>query len=494
MRIFTTPTTDEWLFIGIVFFLVTMMIIAAELVRRLMYGNSEITRKFVHVVAGVLMAFAPGVFTSGIPAILISVLAIVATFLAIRFDLLQSLHDTERTSYGTTFHPLAFLVLVLTLWDSYPQILSIAILILAVPDSLAAFTGRHVRNPHYFSFSTDRKTVEGSAAMFASTALFVLGFLSYGNYATPYPWIVIAVVIALVVTAWELICTNGLDNLSIPLSTAFMLHFFLAPASHHDPDQMVTALFLAAAIGIISYRFHFLSPSGSIATFLLAVLIYGIGGWMWTFPILTFFIASSLLSKFGKSRKKKLENIFDKTDKRDAGQVAANGGVAGLLILLWYFFPDRQELYYYFLASVAAVTADTWGTEIGTLMNGKPRSIISFRKVEVGTSGAVSAAGLLGGAFGAALIAVSSMLFSSVPVSGWMTISIIAAGVIGSLADSILGATFQAQYRTQEGKLTEKTVVHGLPTVLVRGYAWMNNDVVNWFCAASGALALYFLL
>lgn len=494
MRLLARPTPDEWLFIGIVFFLITMLIIAAELVRRLMHGNSEITRKFVHVVTGILMAFAPGVFTSGIPAILISLLAIIATFVSIRFNLLQSLHDTERISYGTIFHPLAFLILVLTLWDHHPQILSISILILAVPDALAAIAGRSLRAPHYFNFSTDKKTVEGSAVMFASTALFILAFLVNGNYATPYPWAVIAVSAALVVTVWELICTHGLDNFTIPLSSAFMLHYFLVPESHHNPEQMMIALLLAGAIGLVSYRFHFLSPSGSLATFLLAVLVYGIGGWMWTLPILTFFIASSLLSKFGKSRKKRLEGMFDKTDKRDAGQVAANGGIAGVLMLLWYFFPDRTELYFYFLGSVAAVTADTWGTELGTLMKGKPRSIVTFRSVDVGTSGGVSIVGLLGGALGAALVMVSSLFFGPAPLPGNTMIAIVAAGVVGSLADSLLGATVQAQYITDAGRLTEKRSVNGVPTKLVRGIGWITNDIVNWMCAAAGAVTMIFLL
>jgi uncharacterized protein (TIGR00297 family) len=494
MRVFTTPTSDEWLFISIVFFLVTMLITAAELVRRLMGGNSEITRKFVHIVAGILMAFAPFVFTSGIPAILISALAIIGTFISIRFNLLKSLHDTQRVSYGTTFHPLAFLILVLMLWNSAPDILSISILVLAVPDALAAIVGRNVRTPHFFSFSTDKKTYEGSAVMFLSTTLFIMGFLLYGNYQTQYPWIVIAVVTALVVTAWELVCTHGFDNLTIPLSTAFMLHYFIYYQPHQHPEQMITAFFLAAAIGFLSHKLNFLSPSGSIATFLLAVIVYGNGGWMWTVPILTFFIASSLLSKYGKRRKKRLELVFEKSDKRDAGQVAANGGVAGLLVMLWYLIPDHTELYYCYLASIAAVTADTWGTEIGTLMKGKPRSIITFRPVDIGTSGGVSPAGLLGGALGAALVAGSSLFVSGIPMPAEYLMLIILCGIAGSLADSILGATVQSQYVTAQGNVTERTSVNGVPTTLVRGFRAVNNDVVNWLCGTTGALLMYLLL
>lgn len=494
MRLFALPTADEWFFSGIVLFLVMMMIVAAELVRRLMNGNSEITRKFVHVVAGILMAFAPTVFHSGIPALLLSTLAIIGTFVAVRFGFLQSLHDTERVSYGTTYHPLAFLLLVLAFWDDAPHILSIAILVLAIPDALAAIAGRSVSAPHVFAFSNDRKTIEGSATMFAATAASVGIFLTTIDNVTPYPPVIIALVTATVVTAWELICTRGLDNLSVPLSTAFMLDLFLRPAPHHDPDRMITALFLAAVIGIVSFRFRFLSPNGSIATFLLAVLIYGTGGWMWTIPILTFFIASSLLSKYGKSRKKKLETVFDKTDKRDAGQVAANGGIAGLIIILYYLYPDQGTLYYCYIASIAAVTADTWGTEIGTLMKGRPRSIITLKPVDVGTSGGISVLGIIGGTAGAVLVVSTTLVFPDVQAEPALLTAMVISGVAGSLVDSLLGATMQAQYRTVTGKLTERTVVDGIPTVLVRGFRWVTNDVVNWSCAAAGALTMYLLL
>ncbi|MFA6455682.1 MAG: DUF92 domain-containing protein [Bacteroidota bacterium] len=494
MRLLFPPTSDEWLFLGIITFLVIMLISIAELVRRLLNGNSEVTRKFVHILAGILMAFAPTVFYSGIPAIMISVLAIIVAFFSVRLGYLQSLHDTERMSYGTTFHPLAFLILVVLFWDGAPHILSISILILAIPDALAAIVGKHLRSVHYFVFSTDKKTIEGSSVMFLSTFICIMIFLWKGGYTSEYPWYTIAFVTALVVAAWELVCVNGLDNLTIPLSTAFMLHYFLVPGSHHLPLQMIAAVVLAAAIGAVAYYFKFLSGSGSIATFLLAVVIYGIGGWLWTVPILAFFIASSLLSKFGKARKKKLEQIFDKSNRRDAGQVAANGGIAGFLTLLWYMYPDHTELYYCYIASIAAVTADTWGTEIGTLLKRNPRSIVTFKTVDIGTSGGVSLAGFMGGAVGAGFVVVSAATIAGSHFESTYIIPLIISGCIGSIIDSILGATVQAQYQTTEGKRTEKTSVHGVPTSLMSGFVWINNDIVNWLCAASGAAMMYFLL
>ncbi len=267
------------------------------------------------------------------------------------------------------------------------------------------------------------------------------------------------------------------------------LFFFVFLFQHILIGQFVLGIFLAAAIVVVSLRFHFLKPSGVAATFLLAIIIFGIGGWQWTVPILIFFVASSLLSKFGKKRKSAFDLLFEKSDTRDAGQVAANGGVAGMLVLCQCIVPSNEFWYPLYLASLAAVTADTWGTEIGVLAHGSPRSILTMKRVETGTSGGVSLAGIVGGACGAFLIALSG--------SGWfhfdvrLIVFVIFSGIAGSLADSFLGATIQAQYRCVVcGKVTEKKRHCEKDTVLVRGVRWINNDAVNWACAIVGVVVM----
>lgn len=494
MKLFSTPTSDEWLFLGIIFILVAMMIAAGEISRRLLSGSTKYTRKLVHIITGVLMACAPYVLISGIPALMISGLMVIGTFLSIRFGFLKSLHGSDRSSYGTTYHPLSFLILVFLFWDSSPEILSISILILAIPDVLAAIAGQYFSSPHYLFLGDNKKTIEGSITMFVSTMVCIMLSLRYFGIETAVPMVLVAIATSLFVTCWELISYRGTDNLTVPLGTALMLHYFITAAPNHIPVQMITAIILACVIGIASYYFKFLSLSGSIAAFLLATIIYGIGGWKWTIPIFTFFVASSLLSKYGKSRKKKFKFIFDKSDKRDAGQVAANGGIAGIIMIAWYLFPARTDLYLLYVASLAAVTADTWGTEIGTLVQGKPRSITSFRHVEPGTSGGVSIAGTIGGIVGAVIVVVSVFMVDTDLFSANDIALLVFSGFVGSAADSFLGATIQAQYQTEKGELTEKSNLFGKPTILVHGYRWMSNDAVNWSCALSGALTMYFLL
>ena len=65
------------------------------------------------------------------------------------------------------------------------------------------------------------------------------------------------------------------------------------------------------------------------------------------------------------------------------------------------------------------------------------------------------------------------------------------AGLLGSLADSALGATLQAIYTCPKcQKETERHPLHscGSPTTLAHGLSWLNNDWVNITCTLVGAL------
>jgi uncharacterized protein (TIGR00297 family) len=250
---------------------------------------------------------------------------------------------------------------------------------------------------------------------------------------------------------------------------------------------------LALCIAVISFYLRFLSAGGGVATFILAQVIFGVGGWKWTVPILTFFVLSSVLSRIGRKQKESLDMIFEKSSTRDAGQVVANGGIAGIFALLWCFFP--QEIYYYaYLGTLAAVTADTWGTEIGVFSRTDPRLIINLRKVHAGTSGAISLLGTFGSFFGAVAIFLSSLpwligsnLFPMTVLGLFLAVTV--SGLIGSLCDSVLGATIQAQYQCQVcGKVTEKTFHCADSTKHIKGKSWLTNDVVNTGCALAGGV------
>jgi len=497
--LFAAPASD-WIrfagfLCGIVFF-----IFLAERTRTRLGWSPEVNRKLVHVMTGILVFFCPFFFISGKPLVWMAVLFAGVDFIGVETGKLKGMHGTLRKSFGTVFYPLTFLILVLTCWNGQKTVLILSMLILALADAAAAVTGENLKHPHEFRLWKDKKSLEGSAVMCLTSFLIVWMLLPRlcrldrivvsGAEAA---WI--GSVAAVAATLLEAMSAKGSDNLTSPLGAAFVLSFMLYNPTG-DALRLTAGLLLGAVVAVSSLRLRFLAPSGSAAAFVLAAVLFGIGGWPWTVPILVFFISSSLLSKMGKSRKKQFEGIFEKTDTRDIGQVAANGGTAGLLALLSYFFPD-PVWYTLHLGAVAAVNADTWATEIGVFSNTRPRSIIGLKPVPHGTSGGVTLLGTAGALLGSALVAVAGGLMappgSVFPVSGTVLGIVVLAGLSGSLCDSVLGASIQAQYRCPVcGKITEKQVhCGGRATELVSGLRFMNNDWVNWICSVTGAVVLW---
>ena len=152
--------------------------------------------------------------------------------------------------------------------------------------------------------------------------------------------------------------------------------------------------------------------------------------------LLAFFVLSTLLSRRGTARNER--------------QVMANGGIAGLAALAgnWTWFAG----------ALAAANADTWATEIGSHSRTPPRLITNGLRVPAGTDGGMTLLGTTAGIAGAGLIAGVSYLFGQPG-----TVAIAAAGVVGMLLDSLLGATVQGKVR------------------------WVDNDAVNLAATLTGA-------
>ena len=242
---------------------------------------------------------------------------------------------------------------------------------------------------------------------------------------------------------------------------------------------------LAAAISFLAYRKGALSRDGALAAGVVGTIAAS-AGWSWAILLIAFFLSSIALSQIGAHRRAQLVgSILAKSGARDALQVIANGGLftaaaaasIGSLSALW---PTLG------IGALAASTADTWATEVGTLLGSEPRSIVSGKRVHPGSSGGVSAAGSTASLGGAAFIAIIALL------TDWDTPfhAIVAGGVAGSIADSVLGATVQERYWCEACSAQTEQQVHrcGQRATRAGGIRGVNNDVVNVLCSIVGAL------
>lgn len=252
------------------------------------------------------------------------------------------------------------------------------------------------------------------------------------------------------------------------------------------PQNLIVGLALAIVIALVARKARALTTSGSLAAIVVGTITVG-AGWSWGVVLVAYFVAGTLLSRFHASEKQsRTGGRVEKSGPRDARQVLANGGLFALAALGYQASPD--PLWQHLGAgALGASSSDTWATEIGTLAQATPRSIVDFRPVPAGTSGGVTAQGLAGGLAGAAFVA------AIVACVGWPTTasaSALIGGVLGCLLDSLLGGAFQARRWCSTCSAPTEQRVHrcGSAARIVGGLAWLDNDGVNALSTLGGAL------
>jgi uncharacterized protein (TIGR00297 family) len=254
--------------------------------------------------------------------------------------------------------------------------------------------------------------------------------------------------------------------------------------------QIFIGFLLGIVVAAAAWRVRALSTSGALAAALTGGLIFGFGGLAWASLLLAFFISSSVLSAAFKGRKTTLGEKFAKGSRRDMAQVLANGGLGTLLVLAHALFSGESWPWFVYAGALAAVNADTWATELGVLSPTAPRLITTGKKVERGTSGGVTLFGSLASLGGAALIGLVGAAFTPGGERLPLMLAAVLGGLAGAFFDSFLGASVQAIYYCPAcQKETERHPVHTCETQTahLRGWRWLNNEVVNFLCSLMGA-------
>lgn len=209
-------------------------------------------------------------------------------------------------------------------------------------------------------------------------------------------------------------------------------------------------------------------------------------GWSWGFLLLAFFLPAIALSSLGAQRKAaRVDRVVAKRGSRDAWQVLANGGVFTAAAAMHVVAPAPIWLAVG-AGALAASASDTWATEVGILFGGQPRSILSRLKVPPGTSGGITWRGSAAAVAGAVFMALAAWLAGfAVSIH-----AVIAGGVAGAFADSLIGATLQERRWCDLCDVSTERPVHDCGTVtrVSGGIAGLDNDAVNLACSSIGAL------
>lgn len=259
---------------------------AAEIWRRGGNPETEKTRKLVHFASGAVCLSFAYLFRSQW-----TVLALCTAFVGImivskRFGLLQSVHGIKRTSSGGIYYPMAiyFTFFIACIYDR-PHFYLIAILVLALSDSLAALIGGRYGFKVY-RVEEDFKSLEGSVVFFLVTFIVVHVGLLLLTPIGRLESLLAAAYLSLLVTAFESISLGGADNIFIPIGTIAVLIRTAEMPAETMAVRIGIVIALFVAVHCISRRTGHLGLTAVIAIAMVGYAAYALAGQAWVIPIL----------------------------------------------------------------------------------------------------------------------------------------------------------------------------------------------------------------
>jgi uncharacterized protein (TIGR00297 family) len=222
-----------------------------------------------------------------------------------------------------------------------------------------------------------------------------------------------------------------------------------------DYSLWAIVILVQLVFSIVSYHKKALDLDGILLGNIVGVMAFYYGGLTSFALILFFFVVAEFGTRFARAKNgnKKAHRI------RTTGNVLGNSGAALIALILNPF-----ALNVAFFGAISAALSDTLSGEIGLLSKRKPRLITTLQEVKPGTDGGVTILGFSAGLLAALII---GLVYWALTANLMGLVFITLAGFIGSLADSVLGATLERK---------------GI----------LNNASVNFLSSGCGALAAYF--
>lgn len=251
----------------------------AELLRRLFHPRPEFTRKFVHFAGGLVVAAFPWLLTSPWTVLALSLSMGGILWLSRRLGLLSSVHGVQRRSEGGLYYPLA-VFLLFWLSQDQPVFYLVSALALVLSDTLAALVGT-VYGRHSYAVEQDTRSLEGSAVFFLATymttqlPLLIMTDLDRGLCC------LVALLAALLLTAFEAISLQGNDNLIVPLASYFFLVKMTDKTVGHLAGQVAAFLACLAICLLLAWRVRLFSLAGAVAASLVLYGAFSLGGPTW---------------------------------------------------------------------------------------------------------------------------------------------------------------------------------------------------------------------
>lgn len=209
-------------------------------------------------------------------------------------------------------------------------------------------------------------------------------------------------------------------------------------------ESLTIVLVLCAALSLLSYWLGLLTASGSIASFLVGIVIGGLGSIGWLLTLITFTFMGFIVTKF-RFQLKSMKGLQEgKKGERTYRNVLANGLVPAAVAVISFLWGAQgmEVASVAFISSIAVAAADTTASELGVLSD-RTYLITTGRPVPAGTDGGVSLAGTLWCILASFAASYVGWLFAFQQVFDPLFLIPVAMGVSGCMMDSFIGATLE---------------------------------------------------
>ena len=130
---------------------------------------------------------------------------------------ISAVEDIQRQSYGTIAYASSITILIILFWNSNPSAVCAGVLVMAFGDGLAGLLGRQIKSSNW-QILGQTKSIAGTLTMLGMGTL-MLFLITLNNFVNIN--LVQIISISLLATGLEQISVMGIDNLSVPLVTAF---------------------------------------------------------------------------------------------------------------------------------------------------------------------------------------------------------------------------------------------------------------------------------
>ncbi len=210
----------------------------------------------------------------------------------------------------------------------------------------------------------------------------------------------------------------------------------------------IISIILSLLLSYAAYRQKMLTLAGSVAAFTVSALIGLLGNLSWLLLILTFVAAAFVTTRFRILEKARMGLQEGRRGERGSLNVVGNSLPAVFIALLSTVLAVQGSQTSYaiiYTVAIGAATADTLASEIGVI-DRHPRLITTMRPVPPGTDGGISVLGTAASFGGALFISVAGyvlMMLLGQPLPAYFIPLTAVLGLLGSLIDSLLGATLE---------------------------------------------------